>query len=254
MVVLEALHLLDEILVALRGDFGERDEGQRTTTSLSQGAGLVVGVLCPSGGIESWIGAQRGRVWLAHVGDVEANQGVWVVLEVSSDSVVRDLNLDTGGIEDSLGSDTAKLQELDSVDSTSSKDDLLLRIDGLLGAGEFVGDLDTLGSELLASIEDEFVGHGLQEDLEVGAADDRVMVGVTSVGSLAGPRVEGGRVPRSTIGLAIVAIEGHVGTRTLERREVVLDIGVLEVGDTDLEGTLAVAGTHTWSVLSLPQR
>lgn len=163
-----------------------------------------------------------------------------MVLEVGTNGIELEVNLDTSSLENSLGTDTTELQQLGGLNGTSGKDDFFLSVDSV-GLARSIGDLNTSGHErLLAGVEDDLVGDSVEENLQVGAGLNRVVVRVTCMRSASSGRVHGVSIPGRTVGLASITILRNVDTSSLPRLPVVLDICVLVAGNRDLQGSFAI--------------
>lgn len=78
--------------------------------------------------------------------------------------------------------------------------------------------------------------------MEVRSCGDGIVVSITRVGSSTSGLVHGVGVPRRTIRLAVVAIDGKVDSSSPPSRPVVLQIGILGVSDTNGQGSISISG------------
>lgn len=239
--VLLGLDLLDEFLVVVRCDLRKGNHRQGVSAGLGERTGLVGLVLRPCRGVEGGVSGQRLGVRSTSERSVESDHGVWVILEVGADTIVSELDGDTGSLEHRLGSNTTELEEFGSVDGASSEDDFLLSVDsGGLSSG-LVENRHTLGNELLATGEHKLLRFGAEQQLEVRPRGlHRVVVRVTSLRPFSSQRIHGVGVPRDTSLFTIVTIEEFLDTRTFVGRDERQNVRVLEVGNAKVERAVAV--------------
>lgn len=116
-----------------------------------------------------------------------------VVLEVLANAGQVHENVNTAGLEDILGADTAQLQQLRSMNSAGRHNDLLVRLDGDKGA---VGrlELDSRGRQVV--IHNESAGQGVGQEMVIGPSGvDVEIVTCTGIGAGDSPGVLEGREP-----------------------------------------------------------
>lgn len=101
-----------------------------------------------------------------------------MVLEVLTNTGEIHKHVNTTLLEDALGSDTAQLQQLGSMDSTSGHNDFLVCLDGNKGA---VTRLELDSSSRQVVINDDSAGHGVNQEMVVWSGGVNIQI-VTCAG------------------------------------------------------------------------
>lgn len=127
--------------------------------------------------------------------DVHGSQTA-VILEVLSHAWEVHKYINTALLEDTLGADTAQLQQLGGMDCTSRHNDFLVRLDGDKGAVSRL-ELDTRSRQVF--VHNESAGQGVDQEVVVWPSSvDVEVVTCTGVGASDSPRVLEGREPEDT--------------------------------------------------------
>lgn len=119
-----------------------------------------------------------------------------MILEVLTHAWEVHKYINTALLEDTLGADTAQLQQLGGMDCTSRHDDFLVRLDGDKGAVTRL-ELDTRRRQIV--VQNESAGQGVDQEVVVWPSSvDVEVVTCTGVGASDSPRVLEGREPEDT--------------------------------------------------------
>ncbi len=199
------------------GTLGTDNAGKRNVrdrrNGLSEDGRLVCLVSSSLLSSEGLVGAERVERLESRL-EVEDGSRVGVVLEVLTDVGVLVENIDASLLENILGTDTGKLEELGSVDGTTGKDDFLGSVDsvGLTVAGES----NTAGPVATTA--------GVKVDLGNESVGQNIEVRT----SLVGEEVSRGRVGTSVVG-------GVDVRRLLRNTDVLTGERLVVLGDAQLK-------------------
>jgi hypothetical protein len=162
-------------------------------------------------------------------------------VEVGTGGIELDPDLDARSFEDGRRANTAELQQLRRLDSSSGENDFLLGEDrGGFPSGVGV-HLDTSSHHgLLCLVEKNPLGLGLEHDVEVRSCGDWIVVRVTRMGSTTSGLVHGVGIPRRAICLAAVAIDRDVDSSRPPSRPVILHVGELSICDAHSQRSTSI--------------